>query len=331
MKKSIFFLSCFILVSSIFSQEKLAQTSFKFLSLSLEPRISAMGGASVAVDGNSTGLFYNPASMANIDAIANVAAGQLNWIADFKYQYFTASFAPEFGRYGVFAISYMNADYGTFQATTRGSGFQGFLDVGEYSPTAYVIGIGYARALSDKFSVGGQIKYAYQNLTGGAVNFTDNGAFDLKEYDLDVLVYDFGLIYKTGLKSFNLGMYIRNFSEEIKYIKESFQLPLTFELGVSANISDFIDLNPEQHSLLMAVDVSHPRDYSETLNLGLEYGFMNTFFLRTGIVTPSDEEGISLGAGFAQSLSGFSLTLDYSYTEFGVFGDVQRFGLTLSY
>lgn len=329
--KLIIFLVAALLYNSFAQKQKLAQTGFKFLSIPLEARISAMGGSSVALEGNSTSLFYNPASMANLTSFANVSFGQYDAIVDFKYQYFSVAFAPEKGQYGVVGLSFIGADYGSFKGTSRADNSQGYIDTGEFSPDTYAFGIGYAKALTDKFSVGGHIKYAYQNLSGGPSQFNSDGSFDVKEYDNSVIAYDFGLLYKTGFKSLNLGMYLRNFSRTIKFIAEKSELPLILEIGVSANLSDYFDIDVEKHSLLIAIDATHPRDNFETINLGLEYGFLKTFFIRAGLVTPSDEEGLSFGAGFVQSIYGIDMSIDYAFSNFGVFGDVQRFGFNIAY
>jgi hypothetical protein len=329
--KIVLILIALFVCSSYAQRQKLAQTGFKFLSLNYDARISAMGASSVALEGNSTSLFYNPASMANINNMVSIAFGQYNAIVDFKYQYLSFAFAPENGLYGVFGISYVGADYGTFKATSRADNVQGYIDIGEFSPENYAIGFGYAKSLSDKFSVGGQIKYGYQNLSGGPIQFGTGGSFDVNEYDVSVFAYDFGLLYKTGYKSIVLGMYLRNFSAEKKYIKEKFQLPLVFEIGISADLNEFFDIDKEDHSFLLAIDRTHPRDSFEAMNLGIEYSFRKTFFVRTGIVTPSDEEGLSMGLGFAQAVFGVNVEIDYAYTNFGVFGDVQRFGFNIAY
>ncbi len=329
--KLIIFLLTALLSSSFAQQQKLAQAGFKFLSIPLEARISAMGGSSVALEGNSSSLFYNPASMANLTNYANVSFGQYNAIVDFKYQYFSAAFAPENGEYGVIGLSYMGSDYGLFKGTSRADNAQGYIDIGDFSPASYAVGVGYAKALTEKFSVGGHIKYAYQNLSGGPIEFNTGGSFNVKEYDNSVVAYDFGLLYKTGFKSLNLGMYLRNFSRELKYISRKFELPLILEIGISANLSDYLEIDVEKHSILFAIDATHPRDNEEMINVGIEYGFLKTFFVRGGLLAPSDEEGLSLGAGFAQTIFGVNVAIDYAYSNFGVFGDVQRFGFNIAY
>ena len=144
---------------------------------------------------------------------------------------------------------------------------------------------------------------------------------------MNVIAFDFGIIYKTGFKSLNFGMSVRNFAKELKYIEESFQLPLTFKIGLSINTIDLSNIDPDTHSLIFAVDVSHPRDYTEQIDLGIEYIFLKSFALRIGYTSPTDEQGISLGVGINQNFGGFGLEIDYAYTSFGIFDDIHRFSL----
>ena len=212
-----------------YAQNKLAQTGLKFLSVSLDARASAMAEAVTSLHGNSASMFYNPAGMANMENYADISLGQTNWIADIDYLHASAAFQPfENDNYGVIGISIVSVDYGEFLQTVRANNDQGFIDVGTYSPTAMAIGVGYARMLSEKFSVGANVKYVRQSIGTGIVGIgTDtegNESYDEQDFKVDAWAFDFGLIYKTGFKSLNLGMSIRNFSSEIKYVEESFQL-----------------------------------------------------------------------------------------------------------
>jgi len=58
---------------------------------------------------------------------------------------------------------------------------------------------------------------------------------------------------------------------------------------------------------------------------------MNQFAFRAGYVTPTDEQGISLGVGVRQSIAGMTLGLDYAYTSFGVFDQVHRFSFQFGF
>jgi hypothetical protein len=305
--------------------KKLAQTGMKFLSTSLDARASGLARAVTAVYGNSSALFYNPAGMAGIDHSFDFTIGRVNFIADINYIYGTAAYVPGQGEWGVFGLSFISVDYGDLMATMRAENEQGFIDLGLYNPQAYAIGFGYSKSLTSQFSIGAQIKYVKQDLGGGFVDFNSDQSGVVIETNQDVIVFDFGVLYNTGFKSLNFGMSIRNFSEEIKYLQETFQLPLTFRIGLSMNTLDLTDLNPDEHSLLLSVDASHPRDYSEQVGFGLEYIFMKMFALRAGYEFPNDEHGFSAGVGFHKDISGVNFGLDYAYTPFGIFGDVHRF------
>lgn len=323
----------------IFSQQqKLAQTGMKFLNVSLDARASAFGDAITSIEtNNSSAMFYNPASMARFNGIADITLGSTQFIADIKYYNAAVAFAPFDGDYGVLGFSFVSVDYGDFLGTIRANNEQGFLDVGTFSPTAISFGIGYAKALSEKFSIGANVKYVRQSLGSSIVGdiVTDpNGAFEsgtLQENKLSVLAFDFGVLYKTGFKSLNLGMSVRNFAREIKYKKEGFQIPLIFQIGASFNFADILGVDKNEHSFLLTVDANHPRDFREQILIGAEYTFMDLLSLRAGYSAPNDERNFSAGVGLKKDIGGLNLCVDYSYTPFGVFNDVHRISLNFAY
>ena len=255
----------------------------------------------------------------------------LPWIADIKYINSALTFVPSDGLYGVFGVSVVSVDYGDFYKTIIGPD-GGSMDIGTYSPTALAIGVSYAKALSDKFSVGGDVRYVYQNYGDGHVVGGDYENMETQKIDIDVFAFDFGVIYKTGFKSLDLGMSIRNLSSQIKYVDESFQLPLSFKLGLSMNLLDLFEIAPTSHSLLFSIDAEHPRDNKETLSLGAEYTFMNILSLRAGIITPeTSEAGINAGIGLKHEIGGINLGIDYAYTDFGIFDSIHRITVNIAY
>jgi hypothetical protein len=275
-------------------------------------------------------MFYNPAGMARLEDFANVSLGRVTFIADINYNYASAAFAPFDGNYGVFGISFENVDYGTFQGTVRADNDQGFVDVGNFTPKAMAIGVGYAKALSEKFAIGGDVRYVYQSLGTSTINVDNNGNFVTESNSTNVLAFDFGMIYKTGFKSLDFGMDVRNFSREVRYKEENFQLPLMFRMGLSMNILDLTDINKDMHSLLLTVDASHPRDYPEQISFGGEYTFMKLISLRVGYVTPTDVQGISAGLGVKHAFSSFNFSLDYAFTAYKEFKNVHRISVNFA-
>jgi hypothetical protein len=320
-----FFLPIILLslfVGRVNSQVKLAQTGFQYLSVGQDARAVGMGEAYTCMEGVSSGMFYNPASLTGFDGMIDVTGNYFTWIADIKYMSFTLGVDPWDGLYGTFGLSIQSVDYGDFYGTIVWPNENGYLPTEIFNPSAISIGISYARALSDRFTVGGQIKWVSQQL--GKSTIPGEGT---KKNVTDVIAFDFGTIYNTGFKSLSFGMTVRNFSREIKYEQESFQLPLTFKIGLSINAFDFTDLNPEMHSLLVLVDAAHPRAFKEYLNLGTEYSFMKTFAVRVGYITNQDDYGLTAGFG----LRAFGFEMDYAYAPFDIFDDVHRFTLRFTY
>ncbi len=317
--------------NSNFAQVKLAQSGMKFLSIGGDARAAAIGGAVTSVEGNSSSLFYNPAAMSRQTKTLDVTFATTKWFADIDYINAALSYAPSNGLYGVFGLSIASVDYGLFNRTIIGSD-GGSVDLGTYSPTALAIGFSYSRALSDKFSVGGTVKYVYQNIGDGHVVGGDHANYETAKIDIDVMAFDFGILYKTGFKSLNFGMSVRNFSQEITYFEEGFQLPLSFKLGLSMNLFDFTDVNPNSHSFIFSVDAEHPRDNVEMLHLGGEYTFMNILSLRAGYITPETTlAGMNYGVGIKYNINGIFLGVDYAYTEFGDFDPIHRMSVKLSF
>lgn len=336
MKKIILLLVVSLMISSLFQlnaqeRKKLAQTGMKFLSVSLDPRASALSDAMTTVQNNSASMLYNPSAMAEMDRLVDYSFGTTRWIADINYIYGTAALNLFDGQYGVLGLSLVAVDYGEFNGTIVANNDDGYIDVGTYKPTAIALGIGYAKALSQKFSVGGNIRFVRQSMGTSVVTLDANGNAVSKEHKAEVLSFDFGMLYHTGFKSLDFGMSIRNFSKEIKYIDESFQLPLTFKIGLSMNLIDLTEIDRGMHSLLLSVDASHPRDYPEQVSFGMEYTFLNTFSIRGGYTFPTDEQEFSAGVGFKQELADVNFSIDYSYTPFGIFDNVHRVSINIGY
>jgi len=330
MKTSVWFLLVLVALwlscpTTLGAQQKLAQTGMKFLNVEPDPRAAAMGGAFTALEGSSSSAFFNPAGTARISGFGNVFVGYASWIADIKHIFASASLSPRDGEYGVLTLSLQSVDYGDLEQTIFYNNYRGYLDLGPFHPSGLVLGLGYARALSEKFSVGGTVKYISQNL-GTSITYLNSAtnAVERSYYDASLFAFDFGVQYKTGFRSLALGMCIRNFSKEARFVDEGFQLPLTFRIGFSMDAIDLMPLDRSVHSLMVALDFEHPRDFQEQVKVGGEYMFMRTVALRAGYVFPADEHGFSFGLGLRQTVENLGLGVDYAYTPFGVFGGVHR-------
>jgi len=318
-------LSTILLIpTNVHGAKKLGQTGLKFLDIGVGARASGMGEAFTMMEGDANCIFYNPAGVAKVgseDANMNAVISRTQWGALLRYN--AAGLVYNAGLWGNFGISLITTDYPQSEWTTVDeSTEQGYEELGYVDAGAYAAGLTYARTLTDKFSVGGNVRYAAQHM--GQNLLSDSTTV---ENNVSGLSFDFGTIYYTGFESLRLGMSINNFSPEYKYQTYSFQLPLTFKIGTAM---DLIDLIKEEHpdkSLLFSIEVIHPRDYSQRIHTGLEFTYMGMLSLRVGYKFNYDEEGLSAGVGF--NVKG--IRLDYSYSELETFDAVHRGTLGLGF
>jgi hypothetical protein len=301
--------------------KKVAQTGFQFLKIEMSARAAAMGGSFMMIGTDADAMFYNPAGIAHMDHKYDVFVSQTEWFADMGYK--AGALAVDLGNIGTVGASFVTGDYGTFYGTRLSDNTAGYVDTEELTVGAYAVGVGFARRLTDKFSVGGQIKYAYQHLGSSRM---EDGSDVVNE--LSSLAYDFGTIFYPGYKSLRVGMSIRNFSPQIKYEVESFEMPLTFTIGTAMDILDILGEDHE-NALLLSVDAIHPRDYTERLHVGGEFLFMDMVAIRAGYKTNYDVEGLTLGAGIDYVLSGINVRIDYAYSLMEYFDAVNRFSISL--
>ena len=123
---------------------------------------------------------------------------------------------------------------------------------------------------------------------------------------------------------------MKNFGPNIKFEDEHFPLPQTMMLGFSTDLlsgENALLFDVPQQKLTLAFNMAQPRDYDQQYHTGLEYSFMEMFFLRAGYKINFDEEGLCYGAGMAWDM----FRLDYSFNSFGDYlDDVHRFSFGLA-
>ena len=325
MRKFSFYI--FFFFSIIFGTEnrKLGQTGFQFLSITSDARSGGMADAMTTMHDKSTSLFSNPAGLSKQTERFDVNFSSNNWIAGIKHDAFSVSYSPKDGQFGVFGFSLLNVDYGEIQGTMVWDNSQGFIDTKKFKPSAFAMGLGYGRSLSENFSIGGQLKKAFQYLGENVVPISDTSKV-VENNVSNAVAFDFGTIYVTDWNDFTFGMSVRNFSDEAQYAYDGFQLPLTFRIGCSINIFKLTPSFSKSHSLLLAIDALHPRSYTQRMNIGLEYSFMGIISTRFGYLHNYDERNFTFGAGV--KLGAFKI--NYALTPFGVFDTVSRLSIGIS-
>jgi hypothetical protein len=311
--------------------QKLAQTGFQFLTVVSDARAAAMGNAVNSLALESSSIFFNPAGLAEMDRLVDVSVSDNQWIAGIHHMTASLAFRPSKGRWGTLAFSAQNVDYGDNIFGTvivpEAVSADGYIDTGDLKPTATAVGVGYAKMLNDRFSVGGQVRMVRQDFGDLTVPVTDSTQEKISNYRKNPLAFDFGTLFRTGFKSVTFGMSVRNFAQEVKYIRESFELPLVFTLGISADLMDWIPEVGFEQSAVLSIDARHDRSHAEQICVGLDYRVLRVLSARIGTVTRNDENALTCGFG----LSWAGMTVDYAYAPYGVWDSVQRVTLRLSH
>ena len=334
MKRSILFIlvitfHCLGIAKYVRAEEpkKLAQATMTFLNIEVGARAVGMGGSFICMDNDATSLFWNPAGIANISGTA-ISLNYNQWIAEMKQSALAVTYGNPM--LGTFGLSFKNMDNGDLERTIPANNDEGYLQVGTFNVNQFVAGIAYGRQITERFLIGGQVKYAYQDLGPSDIliqTIEESDTLLNKENKEGTFALDFGTIYYTGFKDLRLAMSFRNFASSIKYAYESYELPISFKVGVAMNVLSLVDPDAEFHSLQLAIDAVHSRDYTERIHLGAEYWFRDLLAIRSGYKFNYDEESFSAGFGLKSSFIGINLKIDYAYSAFGDFNSAQRFSV----
>ena len=317
---------------------KFAQAGMGFLKIDVDARNAAMGGTYLGSLGAANHTFGNPAALAEVEGF-EVSASLIDWIADIQMYGIGAAYTV--GNIGTFGFNLVVMDYGDLRGTRPWRNGddpslrdQGFIDLGNFGVNEFAVGISYSRRISSQFAFGGNLRFAQQDLGNADIINAFTSEIQNVGNSLDNVIFDFGTMYYPGFRDLRFGVSFRNFSNQSDYFDQRFELPLTLDFGLAMDLLQIpADADPEtsNSSLTFAMDWVHPRDFEERLHMGLEYGFSDIIFLRTGYKFNYDEEGFTAGLGVNfVAQGGYGVRADYAYSDFGdFFGNVNRFTVSI--
>ncbi|MBC8402587.1 MAG: PorV/PorQ family protein [Candidatus Marinimicrobia bacterium] len=303
----------------------------QFLEIGVGAHAGAMGQAFTARTNDAGSVFWNPAGLADAGKYS-LYLSNTTWPADISLG--SIAISGKFGRLGTFAISTLYLQTDDMEITT----IEESDGTGEYfSISNSCLGLSYARFLTDRVSVG---------ITGKIVQEK------YLDYGYSTWAIDLGTMYRTDFHGLKIGMSILHFgigdiqfdgdytdysnqdsyiileddTDDSAMVFEKYSLPVNFRVGISMDI-----FNQDPHQLTIASDLVHPNNNLEQYNIGLEYGLLNSFFIRGGYKIGVDEGGLSFGGGASLNAMGFgNVKVDYSYSDLGILTNSHRFSLLLA-
>jgi hypothetical protein len=325
------FLSFIVIINLMSSyadeSDRLGQATMTFLMIDPVARSVGIGEASTCMDNDINAIFHNPSGIAKVHGGA-ASFSYTQWLADMKQYAIVTGYGDQI--WGTFVGSFVFMDNGEIPRTIPDVSALGYHVEETFTVNQFVAGIGYGRQLTDKFSVGGHIKYIYQDLgPANIINQTVNSLDTLinTQNRESVFALDFGTIYYIGFKDLRIAMSFRNFGTSVQYSYESFNLPQLFQFGIAMDVFSLQQVL-ENQSLQIYLNASNPNNYSERINFGGEYSYNNLISVRMGYRFNYDEGNLSFGFGLSPSAFDMNFKLDYAYADYGeVFGAVHRFSI----
>lgn len=290
----------------------------------------ALGSSFLAGISGIQAVTYNPAGLSGSTNGAEALFSTNTLIGDITSSY--VGVGANFTGFGHLAFTVRSVSFGDIRITDErnpdGTG-------ATFAPTFVVVGMTYARALTDRIRAG---------ITASLVSET------IDRVSASAVSFDVGIQYQglAGMKGLGLGVALKNIGSTVKYTgsglirnaKENntkrdaqllyieaagVQLPTSLELGLAYKY----DVN-EQHSLLFAGAFQNNNYLNDLYRLGAEYSFMNTFFVRGSYTIAGEVDddafgdasfiyGPAFGAGVNYDTGSLKLTVDYAYRVTDVF------------
>jgi len=288
-----------------FEFSKAGTAGFQFLKIDVGARESAMGGAVTSLVRDANAVFWNPAGIAHVRKIDCVTSVN-NWLV--KSQLASISLAYPFGS-TVMSLNLLNYKIADFEETTvvSSAGTGNMISAGDTQ-----IGLAVARRFTNRLSIGLQLKYNHEYLA---------------EYTNNNWMIDVGSIYITGFRDLTLGFAFQHFGPDMRFAQQQFRTPLLFRIGASDKLID-----NEMGSLTLGIDLVHPTDNVEWVNVGFEYKLGEILALRLGYRPQRDLGNVAYGIGLKiPELGSFGSTIDYSYMSYGaIFENIHRVTLGMN-
>ncbi len=282
-----------------------------FLKIGVGARAEGMGGAFVAVGTDATALYWNPAAVAQSPK-NELVFSHTNWPVEIRHEFL--GYVQHLGsgnHIGLYAIA-LHTDEMEETTEFRPLGTGNFFTYGDVA-----VGVTYARNMTDRFSFGITVKGIRETLA---------------EVHATGLLLDFGTFYWTGWRTARFAVSVSNFGPNLrpsgsfrtrqgKKIDrfQDFPPPTIFRIGFATEVWQTLD-----HQVTTSLQLNHPNDDAENLNVGVEYGWRKLLWLRGGYRLNVDEQRFTFGFGLRLPVSFADFRLQYAYTEFGRLGTAQR-------
>jgi hypothetical protein len=332
------FIPLFVLTSSSVAQEvkRVGTSAAPFLRIPVGARGASMGSAFVAMATDASSMFWNPGGMSRAQNIS-LFVDYSPWLPGIDFSYF--GFLIPIESFGSLGINVTALTSERFDITT----IEQPMGTGEtFSANSFAIGVGYARSLTDRFSIGANFKFVNESI----LNSTATG-----------FMFDVGTLYDTPFPGIRLGVSISNIGTNMRMDGEDlnvrvdiapqqegnnqsvvgrlktddFDAPIIMRVGLSWDA-----FRTTAGHLTLAADGLNPNDDAQSVNFGAEYGLLDELLVLRGgyndLFLAEREKRLTFGLGInVKTSTGLGFSGGFAYQEFVTLGSVNRFSLELKF
>ncbi|MCP5064045.1 MAG: PorV/PorQ family protein [Ignavibacteriae bacterium] len=320
------------------NEDKNGTTAAQFLKIGTGARPMAMSGAYVALANDINSLYWNPSGISNIRQAA-FSGAYTKWFADITHTFL--GFVLPVGESASIGVHGLFLTMDPIQVTTinQPKGTGEFFEANDAA-----IGLTFAFKPVEFLSLGVTAKYIQQSIYNESAS---------------TFAFDFSSLLEIPYRGLKLGMHFSNIGGKLKLegrdlVKEydlnpgntintgveaylatqDWDLPVNFRVGLAMDLvgldADKFVQN-ENHRLTLAVDVNHPSDAAEHVNLGIEYSFSEILMLRGGYKLNREIEKFFYGVGLKAPLSGAEFIFDYALASFDELDYIHIFSVSISF
>lgn len=303
----------------LYGDDNVGTAGAQFLRIPVGARAVAMGKAYVAAATDASTLFWNPAGVMRTPGRVNYFASHVAYTADISLDYLSVHTRRQNFGFGLSMGVLRSGDIlRTDEYHQEGTGQY-------FNANQFFLAGTLARAMTDRFSIGGNLKYYQENLD---------------EYQIKALLADLGILYLVGWQDLRIGFSVRNFGSDLRpggtppalpdgYVGatdfQSFPAPTVGSFGVANTWT----LSPNV-GVMTSADFNHPSDFKESFRFGSELDLKKVLFLRAGYETSREEGGFAAGFGLQLKRKQFLVRVDYAFSDLGSFGSIHHVSVDLS-
>ncbi len=282
---------------------ELKASSAAFLKIPVGVRPASLGGAFSAYRGDANSIAYNPAGLAFLSQ-PSASLMHANYIGGLSHDWlvYAHPYKNTVNAIGINSLSIKSIDGYAYDGQPSDP----------VSASDLALYFAHARKISDKIGFGVNLKYVSERLDTEKAN---------------AFAADLGILAETPVSGLDFAMVAENIGTRMKFIEDKFSLPSRAKAGFLYR-KDIFNLKCA-YSADMVVSVDGRRSFL----IGTEAALNERFFFRGGWQNLRDlGSPLTYGLGYRFNAFGKTdMSLDYAFADYGEFGNVHRFGLTLRF